>query len=151
MGKRRMKMGREAKRQAGLVQAASRPPRIAVRSDSKRGQHVGAAALTGDSSVAVLDDARSGPGGHQGGRGANVERPRAVTAGAAGVENIISTGFQGRHVLTQHPRSRSQLRARFTFHAHRNEKGGNLDIVTAPCEDLPQNGADLLIIQISML
>ena len=64
----------------------------------ERLEHVGAAALARHRSIAVLGDAHAAGGDHERGGGRDVERARAVAAGAARVEHVAGAARQ-RHRL----------------------------------------------------
>ena len=77
---------RETEAHPGDVDAPSHAGGIESDVDAERLEHVGAATPAGGRPVAVLRHRDPGPSRHQRGRGRDVERARAVAAGAAGVD-----------------------------------------------------------------
>ena len=76
---------------ASLMQAADLFGRK-VDLDAERGERVGGAGARGQRAVAVLGDRHAAAGDDEGGAGRDVERARAVAAGADDVDGIGGRG-----------------------------------------------------------
>ncbi len=74
-----------------------------VEPDAELLQHVGRSRLRGRRAVAVLDDPRPGAGRHDGGHGRDVDRHRAVAAGADDVEQPALDRDRGRAGVAWRP------------------------------------------------
>ena len=100
---RRMEAGREAEPHADLVDAARDAGRAEVGDDTQRLEHVGRAARGRRGPAAVL--ARPWPRSPATTRAAMVDTlmlPSAVTAGAAGVDDLGAVGQVERHRVGDH-------------------------------------------------
>ena len=80
---------RKEEAHADLIQQFNTLLRALVNIDAQRLQAVRRAAFAGSGSVAVLCDAHPTRGGHQGGRGGNVETLRVVPAGSDNLKQLI--------------------------------------------------------------
>ena len=84
-----MQKRRETEADAQFLQARLDARDVGLDVDAQFGQDVGRSAAAGGGAVAVFGHGDPGGGGHQRGRGADVERGRAVAAGAAGVDTSV--------------------------------------------------------------
>ncbi len=146
-----MEVRREAEGEVAAFEAAAGEAGVAVDPDAQGGEHVGAAATAGDGAVAVLDHRHAHGGDDEGGGGADVERGRAIAAGAAGVQHAIATGLPAEHVFAQHPGGGGQFRGRLALHAQRHEKASGLGIGALAGHHRVQDGAQALLGQLAAL
>ena len=133
---RRMKRRREEERDAGLVEAALDDRRRGRDVDAERLEQVGAAAAARHRSVAVLRDRDAARGEHQRRDRRDVERVRAIAAGAAGVEHRRVVARQPRRPRAHRPREADDLGRPLPLHRQRDEQPGDLRRLRPAVHDL---------------
>jgi len=91
-------------------------------------QDIGAAALAGHGSVAMLGDAHPGAGRDERRDRGDIERRAAVSAGAAGVQQRVTVGgnFHAARALAHGARKSGKLGRGHRLHAQGGKKGGDL-------------------------
>ena len=92
----------EQEADAGLGQRALDGIARAIQLHAQLGEHVGGARLRGGGTIAVLGDDGAGSGGHDGGRGGDIIRALAITAGTAGIDRALGRSDR-RHAAAQDP------------------------------------------------
>ena len=139
----RVEGGREAEGDAGLLGHLGHPLGGQVQPDAERLEHVGAAGLRGGRPVAVLDDLRARPGGHDRGHGGDVHAHRPVPAGADDVEQppgYVDRGAGGVHRVGQ----AGDLVDGLALGLEPDREPGDLGGGRLAGEDLPHRPAGLL-------
>ena len=111
---------------------ASTPGDRGLDVDAQGRQGVGRAAAAGDAAVAVLGHRHPGRRRHQGRGRADVEGPRAVAAGAAGIHQADSAGADGGHVLPQGGGRAGHLRHCLALVPQRQQEPGDFRLAARP-------------------
>jgi hypothetical protein len=117
---------REHEADADLVDAAGDRLGLQLDHDAGRLEQIGAARAARDRAVAVLGDARVGSGRDEGAGGGDVEGLRRVTAGAAGVHEVLAGDLDARRQLAHHRRRRRDLLHRLALHPQPDQKAADL-------------------------
>ncbi len=145
----RMQLGREQKADPHLIDAFADLLRRQVQVDAQLVEHVGAAAFAAGGAVAVLGDLQSRARRHKSDRRADVERPRLIAAGAAGIQQQIGVGF-GRDAVgigAHRPRAADDLVLRLALHAQRHQVRADLRLGRAARHDLVHDRFGFILLQ----
>lgn len=121
-----VKGGSEEETDAGFADALTHLRGVEGDFDAEGLEDVGAAALAGDGTVAVLGDAGSGSGGDEGGDGGDVEGALAVASGAAGVDDGAWAGVDWIDACAHGAGESGDLFSGFAADAEGGEEGGGL-------------------------
>ena len=133
---RRMEGGREEERDAGLLQAALDHRRRGADVDAKRLEEIGAAASAGHRPVAVFRDPDAAGRDDKRRDGRDVERVRAVAAGATRIEDVRELPRQARRPRAHGTRQPDDLGRTLTLHREADEQTRNLRALRAAFHDL---------------
>jgi hypothetical protein len=123
---RRVERRREEERDAGLDQAALDGGRRRPDVDAERLEHIRAAAPAGHGSVAVLRHAHAAGRDDERRDGRDVERVRAIPAGAARIEHRVMGGRELRGSRPHDAGQADDLGRAFPFHGQGDEQPGDL-------------------------
>ena len=116
----------EEKAEAELVDGLFDPIRLELESEAERFEHIGGPARRRHGAVAVFRHRRApGSGDERSGRG-DVDRVRAVAAGAGGVDEIVPAWSHGEDVVAHRLRATRDLVGGLTFRAQRDQKSSDL-------------------------
>ena len=112
--------------------------------DAERLEEIGAAASAGHRAVAVLGDLDAAGGDHERRHGRDVERVRAIAAGAAGIEDVGVLPRQPGRPRAHGPREADDLGRTLALHRQRDQEPGNLRRLRAAFHDLVHGRRRLL-------
>ena len=135
--------GGEQKPEAELVDRALDALRRQLELESERLEDVRRAGGRRHRAVAVLRDSGAGCGGDERGRGRDVERVRAVSPRARGVDEILPLRLHGEHVRAHRLGAACDLVRRLALEPERDEEGAHLGRRRLAVHDLVHDGPRL--------
>ena len=145
-------VGREHEADADLVDALRHLRRAEVDVDPERLERVGAARLRGHGAPAVLGHPRASGGSDEYGRGRDVERARAVAAGADHVDQIVRVlDLDPGRELAHHLGGGGDLAYGFLLHPQRDGDRRDHHRRHLPAHDLAHQIEHLVVENLAML
>ena len=116
----------EEKAEAELVDGPLDPIRLVLESEAERFEHIGGPTCRRHGAVPVFRDRCARGGGDERGRRRDVDRVRAVTAGAGRIDEIVPARPNGEDVVAHRLRATRDLVGRLTLRAQRDQESSDL-------------------------
>jgi hypothetical protein len=117
---------REEEAEAELVDGIGDARGLLLECEAERLEHVRGAACGRDRAVAVFRDGGAGCGCNERGRGRDVDRLRAVAAGACRVDQVVAPRLHREHVCAHRLRAAGDLVRRLALRAERDQEPPDL-------------------------